>query len=495
MSTIINAGRAALVPKGTYSDAIQYIHLDIVSFNGSSYICKADSIGNPPTDATHWQLLASGGGGGGGTQDVVLYKEYNGNKYEATWNGNAWIYDPTTPITPSEGVLYVNVDTSEMLCYMGGVYEGVNPLTIDSTPTASSPNPVASGGVYTALQGKQDVPIEILQNYNTLFSALNGSTQENPVTLSGEALDQYNALVAAVLAKKEFTLLGVPGWADPEQYQTDGTIDFGTYAIGDKSTVGCVRIYRVEDGGGYKYWMSIESETFALLDSPNFSGTPTAPTANVLTSNTQIATTEFVRAAINNYASVFLEVVGGSQGGAHPEYYDLDHTWYELKTMVNNGNDKIYVSLQLENGTELKLPFNAIDTDDFLHFSTDVEEAGGRDVTHYDLLYGDDGFAILSATLLVQPLVEVSETTPTQTLAPNTFFKFIGLPTSLTLTLGTPIDGITNIYAFSFVAGAANPTISLPASVTIDGTPSIAQGDYVEFSIMNNVAIFKVVTI
>lgn len=93
------------------------------------------------------------------------------------------------------------------------------------------------------------------------------------------------------------------------------------------------------------------------------------------------------------------------------------------------------------------------------------------------------------------PLVEVAGTTPTQTLAPNTFYKFTGAVTSLTLTLGTPIDGITNIYAFSFVAGADNPTISLPASVTIDGTPSIAQGDYVEFSIMNNVAYFKVVTI
>lgn len=93
------------------------------------------------------------------------------------------------------------------------------------------------------------------------------------------------------------------------------------------------------------------------------------------------------------------------------------------------------------------------------------------------------------------PLIEVSGATPTQTLAPNTFYKFTGQVTSLTLTLGTPIDGIANIYAFSFVAGAANPTISLPASVTIDGTPSIAQGDYVEFSIMNNVAIFKVVSI
>lgn len=93
------------------------------------------------------------------------------------------------------------------------------------------------------------------------------------------------------------------------------------------------------------------------------------------------------------------------------------------------------------------------------------------------------------------PVIEVTGATPTQTLAPNTFYKFTGQVTSLTLTLGTAITGITNIYAFSFTAGADNPTISLPASVTIDGTPSISAGNYVEFSIMNNVAFFKVVSI
>lgn len=107
----------------------------------------------------------------------------------------------------------------------------------------------------------------------------------------------------------------------------------------------------------------------------------------------------------------------------------------------------------------------------------------GNDVVLYDVYQ------------LRVPLVEVSGATPTQTLAPNTFYKFTGSVTALTLTLGTAIAGIANIYAFSFVAGADNPTISLPASVTIDGTLSIASGDYVEFSIMNNVAKFSVVTL
>ena len=176
-------------------------------------------------------------------------------------------------------------------------------------------------------------------------------------------------------------------------------------------------------------------------------------------------------------------------------YYSLSHTWYELKTRIINGHDKMYVLMLLEDeDLTIKMPYYGADSDAFLHFGADVQSAEGK-VTHYDLFYGDDGFAILTAAPLTQPLIEVAGATPTQELASNTFYKFTGAVTSLTLTLGTPIDGITNIYAFSFVAGAANPTISLPASVTIDGTPSIASGDYVEFSIMNNIAIFKVVTI
>lgn len=89
-------------------------------------------------------------------------------------------------------------------------------------------------------------------------------------------------------------------------------------------------------------------------------------------------------------------------------------------------------------------------------------------------------------------VVEVSGATPTQELAPNTFYKFTGSVTSLTVTLGTAVNGIANIYAFSFYAATANPTITLPQGVQVADTPTIGQSDYVEFSIMDNKAIAKV---
>lgn len=89
-------------------------------------------------------------------------------------------------------------------------------------------------------------------------------------------------------------------------------------------------------------------------------------------------------------------------------------------------------------------------------------------------------------------VIEVSGATPTQQLARNTFYKFTGAVTRLEVTLGAAVSGITNIYAFSFTAGADNPTISLPVGVEIAEEPEIANGDYVEFSIMDNKAIAKV---
>ena len=89
-------------------------------------------------------------------------------------------------------------------------------------------------------------------------------------------------------------------------------------------------------------------------------------------------------------------------------------------------------------------------------------------------------------------VVSVAGATPTQTLARNTFYKFTGAVTSLTLTLGSEVSGITNIYAFSFTAGTDNPTITLPVGVTVADAPEIANGDYVEFSIMDGKAVAKV---
>jgi hypothetical protein len=58
---MISAGRVLLMPKGDYDSTTTYEMLDIVSYNGSSYIAKGTTTGNLPTNTTYWQLSAYGG--------------------------------------------------------------------------------------------------------------------------------------------------------------------------------------------------------------------------------------------------------------------------------------------------------------------------------------------------------------------------------------------------------------------------------------------------
>ena len=65
MST--SAGRVLIIPKGEYNASTTYSMLDLVTYQGSSYVCKQTSTGNLPTNTTYWQLSAQGNGSGGHT--------------------------------------------------------------------------------------------------------------------------------------------------------------------------------------------------------------------------------------------------------------------------------------------------------------------------------------------------------------------------------------------------------------------------------------------
>ena len=65
MST--SAGRVLIIPKGEYNASTTYSMLDLVTYHGSSYVCKQTSTGNLPTNTTYWQLSAQGNGSGGHT--------------------------------------------------------------------------------------------------------------------------------------------------------------------------------------------------------------------------------------------------------------------------------------------------------------------------------------------------------------------------------------------------------------------------------------------
>lgn len=89
------------------------------------------------------------------------------------------------------------------------------------------------------------------------------------------------------------------------------------------------------------------------------------------------------------------------------------------------------------------------------------------------------------------PYIMEAGTNPSLTLNSNTFYKFNDPITSLTIVVLNDVApaNVLNVYAFSFTAGVDNPTITLPQGVQIADAPTIATGDYVEFSIMDNKAV------
>ena len=57
-------GLGQLKWQGVYNTAVEYNIDDVVSYNGSSYICTTSSVGNIPTDVNYWDELARAGAAG-----------------------------------------------------------------------------------------------------------------------------------------------------------------------------------------------------------------------------------------------------------------------------------------------------------------------------------------------------------------------------------------------------------------------------------------------
>ena len=83
----VNLGRIKFVWQGAYSGATAYVADDVVSYNGSSYICILASTNNLPTNTTYWSIMSSAGTNGTNGTDVgttittqgdLLYRDASG---------------------------------------------------------------------------------------------------------------------------------------------------------------------------------------------------------------------------------------------------------------------------------------------------------------------------------------------------------------------------------------------------------------------------------
>ena len=89
MSSTITLGKVQMIIKGTYDSTTTYDVLDIVEYEGSSYICKQACTGADITNTTYWQLLAEKGEQGEqGEQGVQGIQGETGSKGDTGDTGN-----------------------------------------------------------------------------------------------------------------------------------------------------------------------------------------------------------------------------------------------------------------------------------------------------------------------------------------------------------------------------------------------------------------------
>ena len=80
----VNLGNIKLNWKGAYNAGTAYIVDDVVSYNGSSYVCIQASTGNLPTVTTYWNQMSAAGSDGTDltstltTQGDIVYRDASG---------------------------------------------------------------------------------------------------------------------------------------------------------------------------------------------------------------------------------------------------------------------------------------------------------------------------------------------------------------------------------------------------------------------------------
>ena len=76
----INLGAIKFNWKGAYAGGTAYVVDDVVSYQGSSYVCILASTGNLPTNTTYWNVMAEGGDVATvlTTQGDILYRDGSG---------------------------------------------------------------------------------------------------------------------------------------------------------------------------------------------------------------------------------------------------------------------------------------------------------------------------------------------------------------------------------------------------------------------------------
>ena len=186
----VNLGSIKFKWKGTYAGGTAYTIDDVVSYNGSSYICILASTGNLPTNATYFEQMSSAGTNGTNgtdltttltTQGDILYRDGSGlQRLGAGTNGQA-LLTGGAGANPSWG----SVSSDFVLLATANSSTGVQFISIDGYFSATYKNYMligvatandASGGWVYGRYNRSGSTVSSNDYYGSVVSAYNTAT-------------------------------------------------------------------------------------------------------------------------------------------------------------------------------------------------------------------------------------------------------------------------------------------------------------------------------
>ena len=195
----IDLGKIKFNWKGTYAGGTAYVVDDVVSYNGSSYICILASTGNLPTNATYWEQMSSAGTNGTNgadgtdlgttltTQGDIVYRDASGLQRLGAGTSGQVLQTNGTGANPSWGT--VSSDYARQIKY----------FATGSTYSTSSTS-YSDTGISLTFDNNLKSTSSIVK---ITFSAMTGSNS-NPNSIQGEYRDASGSKITNIIGNPTF---------------------------------------------------------------------------------------------------------------------------------------------------------------------------------------------------------------------------------------------------------------------------------------------------
>jgi len=177
----INLGSIKFKWQGAYAGGTSYTLDDVVSYNGSSYICILASTGNLPTNATYWEQMSSAGTNGTDgtdltttltTQGDILYRDGSGlarlgagTAGQVLQSGGTGANVSWTTISSGGLKQIVFAQTASLQTYSSASYGDLTGVTVNITPSSSSNKVLIMSGIqYNLTANDRGFQARIMRN-------------------------------------------------------------------------------------------------------------------------------------------------------------------------------------------------------------------------------------------------------------------------------------------------------------------------------------------